>query len=261
MNALIDEQTETEATADLAVETLYRFLAAALSDPRSDRWQLARDPVCQHLAIEVADWLRQQYVERLILLGFGEVPVEELDLRPAIAALKERPIDVANDYLRIFGLVHCRECPPYETEFQPNEDTFFRSQQMADVAGFYRAFGLAPDPHERPDQICLELEFAAFLLLKKRDAENALEREQAAICQGARVSFFADHMSWWMPSFALALRTKAGDGFFEHIGRALAALLPIERHRLGIAAPRVPLHASASDAPQECAGCLGATGG
>ena len=69
-----------------------------------------------------------------------------------------------------FGLVLTRECPPYETEYHPSSEPFFRSQEMADVAGFYRAFGLetAQAARERPDYLGLELEFMAFLLLKKR---------------------------------------------------------------------------------------------
>lgn len=261
MTTAVEPLEKTDPAIELAVETLYRFLSAALSDPRSDRWQIVLDPVCRGLAIEAADLLRQDFAEQCVALGFGEALAEDLDLRPAVAILEKRPFDVASDYLRIFGLVHSRECPPYETEFQPNEDTFFRSQQMADVAGFYRAFGIVSDPHDRPDQVCLELEFAAFLLLKKREAEAAADDERAAICQQARANFFADHMSWWMPSFALALRTKAEAGYYEAIGRALAALLPIERRRLGIEAPQLPLHATASEAPQECAACAGAPGG
>ncbi len=257
---------QTDAAVDLATETLYRFLAAALSDPRGTTWQLVREPVCQTLAIGAAELLRAEFAEQATVLGFGESPVEDLDLRPAVAALRTAPVEVGNDFLRIFGLVNCRECPPYETEYQPNEDTFFRSQQMADVAGFYRAFGLQPDAHERPDHVSLELEFAAFLLLKKRLAREAgkldatTDSENAAICQAARANFFRDHISWWAPSFALALRTKAAGGFYESVGRALASLLPVERHRLGIAAPRVPLQANVQEAPEECAGCLASSG-
>lgn len=260
MTTALETWEQTDEAVELAFETLYRFLSAALSDPRGPRWQLARDLLSQRLAIEAADLLRHDFGDRLIPLGFGEVPAEELDLRLALSILEQRPIDVSNDFLNIFGLVHCRECPPYETEYHPNEDTFFRSQQMADVAGFYQAFGITNDPHERPDQLCLELEFAAFLLLKKREAETANQSEQAAICASAVKAFFTDHISWWMPSFALALRTKAGDGFYEIIGRTLAALLPIQRHRLGIAAPRVPLQANVSEEPEGCAGCAASCG-
>lgn len=136
---------------------------------------------------------------------------------------------------------------------------------LADVAGFYRAVGVEPDAHERPDHISLELEFTAFLLLKQRLALETIQADtttahNASVCQTARTTFFHDHLSWWAPSFALALRTKADSGFYEAVGRVLAAMLPIERHRLGIPAPRVPLQANVQETPEECAGCLASSG-
>ena len=127
------------------------------------------------------------------------------------------------------------------------------------TAGFYRAFGLTPgaEGRERPDFLALELEFVAYLLMRQRMAATD---ELAAICRHARQVFVRDHVSWWMPSFALALRRKAETGFYEGVGRVLAALLPIERRRLGIPAPKMPLVANASEPPDPCEGCLAATG-
>jgi TorA maturation chaperone TorD len=250
-------QPVASADLDLATETLYRFFSAALSDPRRTSHAIVRDHASQELACGAAELLRS--AEELIPLGFGESPAEDLELTSVLAQLPADADGLADEYVRVFGLATCRECPPYETEFLTADDPFFRAQQMADIAGFYRAFGLTPgaEGRERPDFLGLELEFAAYLLMRQRMAATD---ELAAICRHARQVFVRDHLSWWTPSFALAVRRKAETGFYEGVGRALAALLPIERRRLDIPAPKMPLVANVSETPDPCQGCLAATG-
>src|SRR5262249_16104379 len=141
------------------------------------------------------------------------------------------------EYDRIFGLVLCRECPPYETEYHPSAETFLRAQQLADIAGFYRAFGLEPSRSrpERPDHIALELAFMAFLGRKGREAQSGAEKaEEVRVCADAQRKFFRDHLAWWLPFFTTGLRHKAEHGFYAEVGRALAAFLPLERSRLNV---------------------------
>jgi hypothetical protein len=137
------------------------------------------------------------------------------------------------DYDRVFGLIADRGCPPYETEYHTNEDTFFRSQQMADISGFYRAFGLDPagKGRERSDHLA-ELEFAALLLTKKRlaletDADApvaaAAAVEHAEICQRSH-GVFARSSCCGHLIHVVAAR-KAG-GYQRQ--PSLAALLPLE---------------------------------
>jgi TorA maturation chaperone TorD len=255
----VNSPNRMQAELDLACELLYRFFAAALADPRRQCRAILTDRISRALARQAADLVRGEFAGVSIPLGFGESPPEDLDLRSILKCLPASSEELADEYVRVFGLATCRECPPYETEYHAAEDPFFRAQQMADIAGFYRAFGLQPgsDGRERPDFIGLELEFLALLHMKQRDAGVA---ETAAICEGARRQFFQDHLSWWTPSFALALRHKAEYGFYESVAWALSALLPIERYRQGIAAPLMPLEAKTDAAPESCEGCLLAAG-
>jgi TorA maturation chaperone TorD len=246
--------TET-AAIDLAREYLYRFLAAALSDPLSDQWTVLSDAASRSLAADAAELLREEAQASPAVLGFGEVPTDLLDLAllPALAVPRE---EWTAEYDRVFGLVPSREWPPYETEYHSTTEPFFRSQQLADVAGFYRAFGLEPSHRapERPDHIAMELEFMAFLLAKKRLAENA---EQVIVCTEAEAAFFRDHLAWWAPSFATGLRRKGAGGQYASVAQVLAALLPAERKRLGVSPPRMPLVATLIEQPEEQAGCAG----
>lgn len=245
------------SSTDLACETLYRFLAACLSDPHSAAWPVMFDRVAQKLARDATASLREEFVDRTVALGFGELSPDELDIGPLLDELEQPPEALRDEFVRVFGLAMCRECPPYETEYQPTEEPFFRAQQLADIAGFYRAFGLDParDPRERPDHVALELEFAAFLLTKSR---LVTDDEQAAVCREARKSFVRDHLAWWVPSFSLALRRKAEFGPYAALGRLVGAFLPIERTRLEIDAPKTPLQASAPPEPEECMACMAA---
>lgn len=262
------EFREVEAR-NLAAEVLYRFLSALLVRPDRDAWRtLVLDPVNQGLAASAADLLRGEFAGQSAPLGCGELPVEELDLEPLLAELHDPSFDALGEYQRVFGLVQCRECPPYETEFQPNDDAFFRAQEMADVAGFYQAFGvsLGGRPQERPDHLAIELEFAALLLRLERlapDGEGRPETdERARICREARAAFVRDHLAWWVPSFSLALRHKAQTGIYERLGRLLAAFLPVERHSLAIQAPALPIRQpTLTPPPEECAGCAAAAPG
>jgi TorA maturation chaperone TorD len=250
-----------EAAIDLARECLYRFLAAALTDP-ADGWGLLRDPDSEQVASFAAEVLREEAACEPVALGFGELPPAALDLAPLLAELG-RPLDeLVAEYDRVFGLVPSRECPPYETEYHATAEPFFRAQQLADVAGFYRAFGLEPSRScpERPDHLALELEFMAFLLMKKRLAAGAAEGDngggdRAQVCADAETTFFRDHLAWWVPSFATGLRRKAGDGIYAALGRVLAAFMPTERLRSGVAAPRLPLRPAPIEPPEEQAGC------
>lgn len=251
--------TSSDQALDLATEILYRMLAVALSDPRDGAWRDMADEASSHIATAASDLLREEFGTQTVRLGLGELPPEDIDARPVLAELRRPRHELVQQYVRVFGLVTCRECPPYETEYHPNGDTFFRAQQMADVAGFYRAFGLLPgsDARERPDALALELEFMAFLLMKRRLAEDRSPAgaDEAAVCREARAKFFRDHMIWWMPSFALGMRKKAEQGLLATAGRLLSALLPVERIRMNVEAPPIPVGPNTTERTDACEGC------
>lgn len=250
-----DEQVE-----DVASETLGRFFAACLAPPGSPSKELLSQRENLALAGQAADLLREEYAGRPTDLGPGEFPASDLHLEELVEHL-ENAGSFRDEYHRVFGLASARECPPYETEYQPQDDTFFRSQQLADIAGFYQAFGLrsADTIRERPDHITLELEFLSWLLTKKRLVREAAEspeqvQERIAICEQARTAFVRDHIIWWIPLFTTSLRHHGAGTYLEYVGRCLAAWVAIERTRLGLPAPRFPLAVGGSTS-DDCASC------
>lgn len=100
----------------------------------------------------------------------------------------------------------------YETEIGlPHE--FRQSQELADIAGFYHAFGfqVGGSVHERPDYLASELEFMYLLALKEAWAEeNALE-EQVEICVDAQGKFLHDHLAHWIAPFCQSLEQSTSE--------------------------------------------------
>jgi TorA maturation chaperone TorD len=262
---MVTEPYLPEATAeDAAREYLYSFLAAVLGGPYTEGWDRALDPRSRELALFASELLDEHPEADAPPDGLGAAPREAPAFARLVRELAAPPGDLRAEYDRVFGLVVPRECPPYETEYYPTAETFARSQQMADVAGFYRAFGVEPSRRspERPDYLGLELEFMALLLLKTRLAstdtrpgEDAAER--AEICELARRAFFRDHLAWWVPSFAAGLRRKAGSGCYLALADALSQWIPSECRRQGIPSVLRPARPHLIERPEFQSGCAG----
>lgn len=258
-------KTNQNLSIILARECLYRLLAAALSDPLNVAlWRLLEDLENQRLAREAVEMLRDEARLCPPEPGCGELPLDHLDLEAFLQALPGRREQACTEYDRVFGLVPSRECPPYEVEYHASGEAFFRTQQLADIAGFYRAFGLeiSQTTPMRPDHIVLELEFMALVLMKERQArmepdDDERRDERLIVCEEAGQSFFRDHLAWWVPSFSLGLRRRAREGFYHAVGQLLAALWPLERDRYGIPPPRLPLQVQLIEKPEEQGGCVG----
>jgi TorA maturation chaperone TorD len=261
------EDTEVDAI-ELARECLYRFLAAALRDPRSPSWQLVLSRENQRLACESAALLREEADDGSFTLAPGELPATYLDLAGLVEWFAKPAEELQAEYDRVFGLIQPRECPPYETEYHASADAFLRSQQMADVAGFYRAFGLEPcaQSSERTDCLPLEFEFMGLLLLKKRLASRCMGQhsdtaEETYVCHQAERSFVADHLAWWVPSFSSGLLRKAETGYYAELARLVAAFIALERRRLDVPSTRPPVRLTMVETREdESAGCAGCDG-
>ncbi len=232
-----------------ARQALYQFLSLACSDPASARFARLFDAGLREIAAAAADYLSELPAAKPDLPASGEVSADRLNLRLLLTHLEIGQAACQEQYQRIFGLMMSKKCPPYESEYCPQTFSVLRSHQIADVAGFYSAFGLQPsrDMPERHDHIALELEFMAWLIAKELRSDSI---EQATICREAQTRFFADHLAWWTPAFAMALRMRADriDGPAEQaappgslygaVAQLLAALIGVERGLLNVPPPK-----------------------
>ncbi|HEY5911306.1 MAG TPA: molecular chaperone TorD family protein [Verrucomicrobiae bacterium] len=194
---------------------MYRFLAHAFEDPTEESWNKLSDPGFQ------------QIVESAV----GTVAATAPALADTTVAfhhrLKPEQFEsFLSSYLAAFGHAARGRCPLNEIEYGDlKADPLFQPHRLADLAAFYRAFGLevAEDAGERHDHLCLELEFMCVLAAKEAYAlEHQSDRADLDCCRDAQKRFLREHLGRWVPAFTRRLERLAGD-------TALAALAGLTR--------------------------------
>ena len=244
----------------LARRACYRFVALALADPQTGIWSELADTETQALVIQAAAILRDEDAAVARPLGLGERPLADLDPAVALSRLPRSAGELNTLYEANFGLLGGSKCPPYETEYVPNKFVFQRSNMLADIAGFYRAFGLQPSTihPDRPDHVALECEFLAQLIELERQARTSRSPQadaRAEICAQARKRFLQEHSAWWFPAFATLLARQDRGGFYEAVANFLAALTAAERALEGVELSYRPAEPSPIETLDQCSGC------
>ncbi len=254
---------ETETTFDPAIamarQSLYQFAAIALLDPKAGAWErlhaLRDDEVLQ----QAAAFLRSLPQAVPDELARGERPLADLRPSDVLQRLPDCRGELNAQYENTFGLLVSNACPFYETEYINSKFSFQRSNSLADISGFYRAFGLTTSKShpERPDHVVLELEFMAFLLGSQlRAAEEAKDGRALEVCRGAQTRFLTEHLAWWTPAFARLLGRENPDGFYAAVGIFLASLVAAERATMRIPLEEGEVQPSYVEPPEECASCM-----
>lgn len=152
------------------------------------------------------------------------------------------------EFTLLFSLSSSPDCPTFESAFacsQPAEQTSL----MADVAGFYRAFGVDPAGQGlRPDDIRVELEFMAFLCRKQLYAVEHLGAPRVAQVNRAMRMFIGEHLGRWAPGLGRSITAHAnGSTFYTAVGMGLTLWLEEECQRLKVTptnrydAPAMPM--------------------
>lgn len=117
-----------------------------------------------------------------------------------------------------------------------------RTFEMADVAGFYRAFGVDVEAgRERVDHITAELEFMNLLAVKEAVAlQEEGEGEHAEICRNASRAFLRDHLQRWAPRLGECLDESEADPVYRFAGRLLRGFIALDAEQID--AENAPLH-------------------
>jgi TorA maturation chaperone TorD len=158
---------------------------------------------------ESVDWLRRA----LQRLGLEQALAE---LEAFLRELHADPEGYRAEYFRVFerGAV-----PPYEASCPPTAPNLLGGpnlQQIADVAGFYRAFGFEARG-ERPDHLAAELEFVAWTCAQEAHARLAGREEEAETCARARDRFVREHLDSWVGLLADRVRQATPRPALHHL--------------------------------------------
>lgn len=209
-------QPKDKTSDALARSRLYRLLSMHFLFP--DPALLARLQDAGKAADEAAGVLRDRKLRA--------------DLGP-LASLTLDPVLRRAEYAAAFGHTVAKECPPYETCYGSSH-VFMQTHELADIAGFYRAWGLeiSDGAKERPDHISVELEFMSYLAFKEAHAAGKGEPEKAALCRKVQAQFLAEHLGRWIPAFSGLLENTA-PGAYAALARMVRRMVAWDCERLG----------------------------
>lgn len=210
-----------QAAIDLAVARsfLNRFLAKAYEDPTPEGWA----------------WLCAPGIRQNVNAASKACGIAAL-INTAFQAGEFQSFHDA--YIATFGHAARGGCPLNEIEYGDiKADPLFQPHRLADLAAFYRAFGLevTEDAGERQDHICLELEFLCVLAAKEAYAlEHQLDADQLAQCRDAQKNFLREHLGRWTPAFTRRLAAATIEPTLRALAEFTRAFLESECARFGV---------------------------
>ncbi|HLN61376.1 MAG TPA: molecular chaperone TorD family protein [Symbiobacteriaceae bacterium] len=139
--------------------------------------------------------------------------------------------DLEQEYQALFG-GQVPACPPYETEYTASH-VWMQTQQMADIAGFYRAFGVdGQATGERVDYLTTELEFMYMLCVKEGIAEEEGRAEAVWVCRDAQGKFLQEHLAAWLPRFLVRLEQAGAEGYYPALVGLTERFVNMETRRV-----------------------------
>lgn len=200
---------------------LYGALSALYSDPDSEKFAMLLKPDFQKSILKACFQLDRKK-------GMNGTNLTK-PLRGLLRRLDETKLgDIQIEYVDVFGHTLSKQTAPYELEHLKNSDVFFRTQKLADLNGFYRAFGVEVQSRERADHISTQTEFLSYLILKELLAIRKNLEEEQEVCQRAFIDFNQDHFYNWAKIFSKNLATRVDGEFYPAAGRFLSIFLDQE---------------------------------
>lgn len=206
---------------------LYRFLARAYDYPDMEGWK----------------WMCGAQVKSSLRAAIGEsfespsvLAMESLaKLRDALKPGKYDSF--LRGYHLAFGHAARGSCPLNEIEYGDlKADPLFQPHRLADLAAFYRAFGLeiTGNASERHDHLSIECEFMAVLHAKEAHALETSHEEALLISRDVLGKFLREHIGRWTPAFARRLARQAADPLLAALADFSRAIIELDCRRAGV---------------------------
>ncbi len=160
------------------------------------------------------------------------------ELAASLAKIDEEAL--VHEYVSVFGHSMSSECSLYEEEYA-NSEIFQKSGSLADLKGFYAAFGVKPDPElkDRLDHVGVELEFMHLLTYKEAYAQfHGHGSDKVAVCREAQENFLTNHLAPLVKALVRRLSKRTGgEGFYSSLGQVLELQIDREMDLLGLELP------------------------
>jgi len=213
-------------SAELALERskIYRLFSHLFSYPEGELFGFIKDGDLLREMGRAVQRLRENTPDQ----NSGQGILDSLSLvtRWIVCSVLE---SLQDEYSRLFES-HREKSLLYEAQYLD-----FPLEEMADIAGFYRAFGFTFEG--RPDHLGAELEF--LHLLTAMEAGAALEGNEGhrELCRDGQRKFLAAHLGRWVGGFLKGMRDRQGF-YYYHFTSALADWLKMESRHLGITIER-----------------------
>lgn len=235
-SAATSDLATLQTSIDLAVARsfIHRFLAKAYEDPTPENWAWLCDARTQQ-SLRAAT--------AAIAASRQSAASSSDSLTSACNALsaalcRDAATRFLDAYLAAFGHAARGSCPLNEIEYGDiKADPLFQPHRLADLAAFYRAFGLevAEVAGERHDHICLELEFLCVLAAKEAYAlEHQLDGDQLAQCRDAQKKFLREHLGRWTPAFTRRLAAATNEPTLLGLAEFTRGFIETECARFGV---------------------------
>jgi TorA maturation chaperone TorD len=141
---------------------------------------------------------------------------------------------LAEEYTRVF--LGNGPCSLHETAYGDGRRMAGRPSELADIGGFYAAFGveLAARSPDLPDLLPTELEFYSLLLVKQAYALSRNWPEQRSIAARAAREFMEHHLGRWSGAFAESMLEHCLLPAYRELARAVRAEVDAECRELGV---------------------------
>jgi len=178
---------------------IYKILSLGLAYPDKKNWAM----IDKHIMA----------IENLLE---GELSTRVAGFKRDLFKNQQRIDEIKADYLSLFDIG--RKVSPYETEYMA-EKVSRKPFELADIAGFYAAFGFDVNEDTRNkealDHISIELEFMAILSWKEEYAREMKQDENLMIVQDARMKFFKEHFAKWGFFYCQQVCSLSESDFFK----------------------------------------------
>ncbi len=223
---LLDEHIESKVESLLTRSAAYQILSACFLYPTEERLSVLKDLNFQEFGKSLDSCYKDVNDTAELLRCLNDV--QRYFENTSAEALQKV-------YQRIVGHTISKECPLYETQYG-TAHVFQQTHELADIQGFYKAFGLEVSDveKERSDHVSVEFEFMHFLLYKQAFALENHGEEKVQICVDAQKKFLKEHVGKWVPLFVILFGRKAEEGFYNALSALTKEFMRLEMKLMNV---------------------------